>query len=108
MSYQKEINKMLMDGKWHSFEEIHKANYKHIDATVADKEYRKRHDTWKTDPVSLRVSKGKRRLVILHLISLKSRLQVEGRGPSGDQEFRMTKDEIKKRRKKEQRRMMRV
>lgn len=104
MTYQDRIISLLLDGQWHPFPEIYEAVRRFVPNAKAEREYQKRHADWAQHPGGVRVEKGKRRLVILHLISMKHRLQIEGRGESGDQDFRMTRDEIKRRLRRESRR----
>jgi hypothetical protein len=100
-SYQSRLLSILGDGQWHDFEDLFKAVSRFIDANLADREYRKRHPAWKMDDEKVRIFQGKKRLVQLVLISYKYRSIVDGRGPSGDQEFRMTKEEVNRRKKRE-------
>ena len=94
LTYQKQIVEALMDGQWHEFEPIYAAVRHAIPKNLAIAEYGKRHAK-STESEKVRVEKGKRRLVILTLISMKYRNQVEGRGQPGEQQFRMPKDVIK-------------
>jgi len=83
-SYQQSILKVLADHNWHGFEEIYESVKHDVPNDLADAEYKKRHQTLQPN----HIDKGKRRLVILALISYKYRNQIEGRGASGQQSFR--------------------
>ena len=100
-TYQKQIIEYLADGDWHEFESIYRAVRQHVPPEAADAEYKKRHPQWKLDSPKTRVEKGKWRLVILTLISLKYRGQVDGRGKPGEQVFKMSKKALKERNGKE-------
>lgn len=88
-TYQKQIVDFLADGDWHEFETIYRAVRQYVPPEAAEAEYKKRHPQWKADQPKTRVEKGKRRLVILTLISLKYRGQVEGYGEPGEQMFKI-------------------
>jgi len=65
LTYHRRIINLLADGQWHSFQAIHQAVARFVDADAADKEYRKRHPGWKDDKQSVRVAQGRKRLVWL-------------------------------------------
>jgi hypothetical protein len=95
-SYHQRIVNLLRDGEWHTLREIHRAVARFIDADLADKEYRKRHPAWEGEELKARVAQGKKRLVLLSLLTLvHNRKLVEiGEGRDWDRQYRLTRDAL--------------
>jgi hypothetical protein len=92
ITYHQRIVKLLSDGEWHTLHAIHRAVARFIDADMADKEFRKRHPAWESQDLKTRVAQGKKRLVLLSLLTLvHNRKLVEiGEGRDWERQYRMT------------------
>ena len=102
LSYHKRIMNHLEDGQWHTFHEVHQAVARFVDAEAADKEFCKRHPGWKDEKQSIRVAKGRKRLVFLSLNSaIHHSKTVTARGHGDERKYRLTAKALKARRPKE-------
>jgi hypothetical protein len=99
-SYHKRIVKLLSDGKWHTLRDIHRAVARFIDADAADREFRKRHPAWESEDPKARVSQGKKRLVLLSLLTLvhHRNLAEIGEGRDWTRQYRLTRAALESRR----------
>lgn len=93
-TYHQRIVNLLRDGQWHTLRNVHRAVARFIDADIADREYRKRHPSWEDKDVKARVAQGKKRLVLLSLLSLvHHRKLVEiGEGRDWERQYRLTEE----------------
>jgi len=99
LTYHRRIINLLADGQWHSFQAIHQAVARFVDADAADKEFRKRHPGWKADKQSVRVAQGRKRLVWLSLNSAIHHAEtVTARGHGDERKYRLTSKALKARR----------
>lgn len=96
--HQRIVNFLAGHGRgWVSGDEIYTEIAHNIPAETADKEYQKRHPNWKNDPAKIRVAKGRKRLVILSLITMKHhRKIVETRETKEGKLYRLTRAAFKK------------
>lgn len=102
LSFHKRIMQLLEDGQWHTFQEVHQAVARFVDADAADREYRKRHPGWKDDKPTIRVAQGKKRLIWLSLNSaIHHAKTVTARGHAADRKYRLTAQALKSRRSKQ-------
>jgi hypothetical protein len=99
LSYHQRIVNLLGDGEWHTFRDIHRAVARFINADLADKEYRKRHRAWASANPKARVAQGRKRLVLLSLLTLvHHRKLVEiGEGRNWERLYRMTREAMEAR-----------
>src|SRR5437870_988196 len=99
LTYHKRIVKFLSDGQWHTLREIVNAVGRHIDAEIADVEYRRRRRGWASTPQRDRIAAGKKRLVFLSLNSMhhhRGMIEVKGTGNDWDRQYRATKATVKR------------
>ncbi len=91
-SYHQRIVNLLGDGEWHTLRDIHRAVARFIGADIADREFRKRHRAWEGVDVKARVAQGKKRLVLLSLLTLvhNRRLAEIGEGRDWQRQYRLT------------------
>jgi hypothetical protein len=92
MTYHQRIVKLLSNGNWRTLREIHRHVARFIDAETADKEYRRRHPAWESKDPKTRVTMGKKRLVLLSLLTLvhHRKLAEIGEGRDWERQYRLT------------------
>lgn len=100
ISYHMRIVQLLSDGEWHSFKDICKAIAKHVDAGIAEAEFKKRHPGFRKFKQAERIAQGRRRLVFLSLNSMhhhRGMVEVGAKGRADDRMYRLTKAALKAR-----------
>jgi hypothetical protein len=99
VTYHQRIVNFLADGKWRTLKEIHNHVARFISAELSDKEYRRRHPKWEEVKELDRVRQGRKRLVLLSLLTLvHHRKLVEiGEGRDWQRQYRMTEEAVRAR-----------
>src|SRR5690348_5856720 len=91
MTYHRRIVKVLSDGQWQSLRDMHRDVARFIDAQTADREFHKRHPAWEDHEPKARVAQGRKRLVLLALLTLvhHRRRAETGRGRDRERQHRL-------------------